>query len=305
LKESFNFLQNHQSIYPIMSTSITVAAKIQAPIDKVWEYWTQPRHIIRWNNASDDWCTLKASNDLRAGGKFSSTMAAKDGSFSFDFEGTYDAVKHNELIKYTMSDGRKAAVHFTAKENETHVEETFDAENENPVEMQQQGWQAILNNFKKYAEGNSKFEVIHFAVTILAPVEKVAATMLQEETYRQWTAAFNPTSRYEGSWQKGASMLFVGTNDKGEKEGIVSRIREHVPNSYVSIEHIGLVRANEQITSGPEVEGWAGMLENYTFHQQNNNTLLEIDMDTNPDYKSYFEEAWPRALNKLKSLCEQ
>ena len=135
-----------------MATQITVSATVHAPIEKVWEYWTEPRHIIRWNNASEDWCTLKASNDLRKGGQFSSTMAAKDGSFSFDFEGIYDTVKNNELIQYTMSDGRKATVRFTAKGNETHVEETFDAENENPVEMQQEGWQAILNNFKKHAE---------------------------------------------------------------------------------------------------------------------------------------------------------
>lgn len=288
-----------------MSTSITVAVQIQAPIDKVWECWTQPRHIIRWNNASDDWCTLKASNDLRPGGKFSSTMAAKDGSFSFDFEGIYDTVKNNELIQYTMSDGRKAAVHFTAKGNETHVEETFDAENENPVEMQQEGWQAILNNFKNHTEGNRRFEVINFSIIIHAPVEKVVAAMFEDKTYRQWTEAFGSSSTYEGSWEKGLTILFVGTNEQGEKEGMVSRIRELVPNQFISIEHLGLLRGDQQTISGPEVEPWAGALENYTFHQQNNNTLLEVDMDTNPDYKSYFEEAWPRALNKLKALCEQ
>lgn len=288
-----------------MSTKITVSSSVHTTIEKVWDCWIQPRHIIRWNHASDDWCTLKASNDIRPGGRFSSTMAAKDGSFSFDFEGTYNRVDQHEHIKYTMSDGRKAAIHFTPAGNQTTIEITFDAENENPVELQQQGWQAILDNFKKYTEGNNKTEVIHFSIIISAPVEKVAATMLDDATYRQWTAEFNPTSRFEGNWEKNSSMLFVGTNDKGEKEGMVSRIREHVPNGFVSIEHLGLVKGDEQITSGPDVEGWAGSLENYTFHKQNKNTLLEVDMDTNPQFKSYFEEAWPRALQKLKTICEQ
>lgn len=288
-----------------MATQITINSTVNAPVEKVWECFTIPRHIIRWNNASEDWCTLKASNDLRNGGKFSSTMAAKDGSFSFDFGGIYDNIKPHELIEYTMSDGRKVSVRFEPSADGVTVTETFDAETENPVEMQQQGWQAILNNFKNYTEGNRKLEVIHFSITINAPVEKVAAVMLEDETYRQWTAEFNPTSRYEGNWKKGSSILFVGTNDKGEKEGMVSRIREHVSNSFVSIEHLGLARGNEQITTGPEVEGWAGCLENYTFKQQNDHTLLEVDMDANAEYKSYFEEAWPRALNKLKAICEQ
>jgi uncharacterized protein YndB with AHSA1/START domain len=288
-----------------MATTITVATTVNATAEKVWNYWTKPRHIIRWNNASEDWCTLKATNDLQPGGKFSSTMAAKDGSFSFDFEGVYDTVINHELIQYTMSDGRKATVYFTAKDNATTVDVTFDAENENPVDMQQQGWQSILNNFKKYTEGGGLLEVIDFSITINAPVEKVAALMLADETFRQWSAAFNPTSRYEGSWQKGAAILFTGINDKGEKEGMVSRIREHVPNEFVSIEHVGLVSGDKQITTGPEVEGWAGILENYTFKKHNGNTLLEVDMDANMQYKSYFETAWPEALKKLKEICEQ
>jgi uncharacterized protein YndB with AHSA1/START domain len=288
-----------------MATQITVNAIVNAPLEKVWENWTEPRHIIRWNNASEDWCTLKASNDVRAGGIFSSTMAAKDGSASFDFAGVYNKVVVHQLLEYTMSDGRKVSVRFEPSADGVLVTEIFEAENENPVELQQQGWQAILNNFKNYTEGNRKLEVINFSITINAPVEKVAAIMLTDETYRQWAAEFNPTSYYEGSWQKGASMLFLGINDKREKEGMVSRIREHVPNSFVSIEHLGLTRGDEQITSGPEVEGWAGCLENYTFKQQNGKTLLEVDMDINSDYKSYFEEAWRKALNKLKAICEQ
>ncbi|HEX8516344.1 MAG TPA: SRPBCC family protein [Bacteroidia bacterium] len=135
-------------------TQVTVETTIKAPVEMVWKLWTSPEHITRWNTASPDWHTPRAENDLRTGGKFLSRMEAKDGSFGFDFEGIYDNVIPNELITYTMADGRKTTVKFSANGNETKVVEIFDAENENPVDMQREGWQAILNNFKKYAETN-------------------------------------------------------------------------------------------------------------------------------------------------------
>ncbi|MCM3638876.1 SRPBCC family protein [Sporosarcina luteola] len=131
---------------------LTVEATVQAPVEKVWEYWTDPSHIKKWNSPSDDWHTPFAENDLRAGGKFVSRMEAKDSSMGFDFGGVYDEVKLHEVISYTMGDGRKVNIIFTDQGNETEVIETFDAETENPVEFQRQGWQAILNNFKQYAE---------------------------------------------------------------------------------------------------------------------------------------------------------
>ena len=134
--------------------SITVKVVVNAPIDKVWLYWTAPQHITQWCYASDDWHAPQAENDLRVGGKCKTTMAAKDGSMSFDFEGVYTAVRKNELIEYNIIDGRKVKIVFTSDGAETKVVETFDAENSNPVELQRDGWQAILNNFKKYVEQN-------------------------------------------------------------------------------------------------------------------------------------------------------
>jgi uncharacterized protein YndB with AHSA1/START domain len=134
------------------NVKITVKTSVNAPVEKVWEYWTEPKHITQWNNASDDWHTPVAENDLTVGGKFLTRMEAKDGSFGFDFGGIYDEVKLNEVISYTMGDGRKVTITFKSQGNETEVIETFDAETTNPIEMQQAGWQAILDNFKKYAE---------------------------------------------------------------------------------------------------------------------------------------------------------
>lgn len=133
-------------------TIITIEADIHAPVKKVWQYWTEPKHIVKWNNASDDWHTPYAENDLRTGGKFLSRMEAKDGSAGFDFSGVYDEVKEHTLIAYTIDDGRKVKVVFSEKGNKTKVTTTFEAEHVNSHELQKSGWQAILNNFKKYTE---------------------------------------------------------------------------------------------------------------------------------------------------------
>jgi uncharacterized protein YndB with AHSA1/START domain len=137
-------------------TPITVQASIADPIQKVWDFWTGPEHITQWNQASEDWHCPKASNDLRTGGKFSSTMAAKDGSMSFDFEGEYDEVIPGELIRYTMADGREVSISFEENDGMTLVTETFDPESMHSEELQRAGWQAIMDNFKRYVETMSR-----------------------------------------------------------------------------------------------------------------------------------------------------
>jgi uncharacterized protein YndB with AHSA1/START domain len=136
------------------NTSITVETTVQAPVEKVWTYWNEPQHITQWCQASADWHAPHAQNDLREGGAFSTTMAAKDGSFSFDFGGVYTLVETNKTLKYTMADDRKVSVQFQQEGDSTHVVETFEAENTHSVEMQRTGWQAILDNFKNYVETN-------------------------------------------------------------------------------------------------------------------------------------------------------
>ena len=133
-------------------TVITVDATVNAPVEKVWKFWTEPEHIKQWNNASDDWHTPRAENDLRVGGKFLSRMEARDGSFGFDFEGIYNEVEPLSVIAYSMSDGRQVRTVFEREGDKTKVTTHFDAETQNSIEMQQGGWQAILNNFKKHAE---------------------------------------------------------------------------------------------------------------------------------------------------------
>ena len=138
-----------------LKINISVEAVIYAGVEKVWNFYTKPEHIIKWNTASDEWHTTKAENDLQKGGRFLSRMEAKDGSFGFDFGGVYDEIKLYELVAYTLDDGRKATITFKGEGESTIVVVAFEAETQNPIEMQKSGWQAIINSFKKYTETNS------------------------------------------------------------------------------------------------------------------------------------------------------
>ncbi len=140
-------------------------------------------------------------------------------------------------------------------------------------------------------------------------LKRYTIIMLADKTYREWTKIFNPTSHFKGSWEKGSKILFIGTNEDGKEGGMVSRIQENIPNRFVSIEHQGILENGKEKTSGPEVDAWSGGLENYTFSEQNGKTLLSINMQTktklDENMSSYFAETWPKALERLKTICEQ
>lgn len=131
-------------------TVITVKTNINAPVHKVWKMWTYPEHIMNWNNASPDWHTPRAENDLKVGGKFLSRMEARDGSMGFDFKGIYQKVELHTCISYVLEDDRKVEITFTEHGGFTEVIETFEAEETNSIELQKAGWQSILDNFRKY-----------------------------------------------------------------------------------------------------------------------------------------------------------
>ncbi len=137
---------------PKEKTLITVKATVNVPVEIAWKFWTSPEHITQWNYANEDWHTPWAKNDLKEGGKFLSRMEAKDGSMGFDFSGVYEKVKICELLEIVLDDGRKVKTTFAANGKSTNIEETFEAETINSYEMQNRGWQSILDNFKKYAE---------------------------------------------------------------------------------------------------------------------------------------------------------
>jgi len=160
----------------------------------------------------------------------------------------------------------------------------------------------------KFKQTFNSMKKLQFKLSIKAPARRIYDFMLginNKSTYEQWTALFNPTSTYEGSWDKGAKILFVGVDEKGEKGGMVSRIAENIPNRFVSIQHYGLLQAGKEITEGPEVEKWANGLENYTFEENNGTTNVTVDLDTVEDFVEYMNEHYPKALDKLKEICEK
>ncbi len=284
---------------------ITVTTIVNIPVEKVWKLWTEPIHIMHWNNASPEWHTTFVKNELNTSNRFCFRMEARDGSFGFDFSGKYDAVDQHKMIAYTLDDGRKVKINFSGEDGKTTINETFEPETQNSHELQQTGWQAILNNFKSYAEKNDKAEFLQFEIHINTSIENVYNKMLAENSYKEWTSEFNPTSYYKGNWEKGSKILFVGTDKNGEEGGMVSRIKENIPNKFISIEHIGILKGDKEIESGKEVDGWAGALENYSFKSANGQTILSVTINVNEEYKSYFIDTWPKALNKLKSICEK
>lgn len=148
-------------------------------------------------------------------------------------------------------------------------------------------------------------EKVHFDIDIKAPADKVFDSIVNKKKYEEWTAAFNPTSTFEGGWEKGDKILFVGTSKEGKKEGMVAKIRENIPNKQISIQHIGMLNDGQEVTEGPEIEKWVNALEEYFLEEKNGGTHFKVAIDVSPDFKDYFEKTWPKALSKLKEVSER
>ena len=148
-------------------------------------------------------------------------------------------------------------------------------------------------------------ETLQFSILIHADKRKVWDTMLQDKSYREWSREFQAGSCYEGSWTKGSEIRFLAPDDSGAMRGLFSRIKDNIPYQYISIEHLGVIDNGVVDTTSDEVKKWTPSFENYTFAESGDSTKLAIDMQIEPDYKSMFEEMWPRALKALKALCER
>ena len=149
---------------------------------------------------------------------------------------------------------------------------------------------------------------LQFKVSIKAPAAKTYDRMLgtsNKATYEQWTSMFNPTSSYEGNWNKGSKILFIGVDEKGEQGGMVSRVVENDPNRFVSIQHYGIIKEGKEVTEGPEVEKWANGFENYSFEENNGTTTVTVDLETTEEFLDYMNQTYPKALARLKEICEE
>lgn len=285
-------------------TKITVQSTVNASLEQVWNYYTKPKHIIHWNNASPDWHTTKAENDLQPGGSFTSRMEAKDGSMGFDFGGVYQEVEKHSYYTYILEDERRVKVTFKEVPDGVEVVVVFEAEMQNSVELQKNGWQAILDNFKTYTESEAKMVRLHFEILIKKPSAEVYNTMLEKPTYEEWTEAFSPGSTYIGTWEEGSKIFFVSQGEEGNQNGMVSKVAKNMENKHVDIEHLGILKEGVEVLEGKEIDSWKGAHEKYTFEANGADTLLLVDTDSTLEYEEFFNETWPKALNKLKEICE-
>jgi len=143
-----------------------------------------------------------------------------------------------------------------------------------------------------------------YKIDIKAPKNSVFDKMIDPKIYKKWTYAFNPTSHFEGSWEKGEKIKFIGFDDKGKKQGMLAEIAENIPGEFISIHHYGLVNGDDEITSGPEVEKWGPAFENYHFEENDGITTVTVEIDVVPEYADYFDKTWPEALKILKTISE-
>jgi len=282
---------------------ILVETSIKSSRERAWDLMFNPIHIMKWNAASDDWHTTFADVDLRVGGTLIYHMASKDGKYGFDFSGTFTDLELNKLAAYTLEDGRKVRVEFAVEDDQVGIKQYFEPESQNPPDFQQKGWQAILDNFKKYSEGNPS-DVMRFETIIEATVEQVYTKMIDKEVYDKWTSVFNETSSFEGDWNKGSEIYFIGLDSEGIKGGMVAEIFENRASQFIGIRHEGMLKGEEKIMSGPEVEPWKGCYECYTFRKEGNHCRLIVQLDAIESFKDYMNETWPKALTKLKETIE-
>lgn len=278
--------------------------RIHKPLAYVWTAYNQPNHIVRWNAASDDWHCPQSQVDLRPGGRFCNRMESRDGAYAFDFEGEYQEVVPESKLVYTLDDGRLVEVVFEALGDETRVKVAFEAENTHPHPMQQQGWQAILERFAAYTERLKGLNPLHFEQQIAASPEKVAALMLGADTYPFWTAAFNGSSGFRGSWEEGEEICFIGKKENGKEVGMIGEIAVHRPAEYVAISFTGLWDDGQAIYADAEVAAFKDTREEYRFVKREGGTLLVVDIDDVGEHYEHFMETWPNALRELKKLAE-
>lgn len=281
---------------------ITVSTIVNCNRDKAWRIWNDPFAIREWHTASPDWHTPRAVNNLKEGQTFSYRMESLDGTNGFDMEGQYTRIVQRNLIEYTMADGRQVSIAFEEKDGKTYITEIFDPENVNPAELQRQGWQNILDNYKARAEKETELCPLHYEILIGVRPALVYRTMTDSKQFRVWASAFCEGSYFEGSWQKDAEIRFLATNERGEKAGMIGRVIENIINEYILIRYSRSFDESKEHDSSSE--RWNGAKEIYRFQSKGEKTLLKVDLTVLPEYKNFFNKTWPAALEKIKELSE-
>lgn len=283
--------------------SITISTTINAPIANVFNSYLNPQDNLRWNTAGYGWTNDYAKIDAIAGGEFHIGYKSPDEKNDFDFNGKYIEIVKDKLIKSELGDGRKVEVNFEAEDEKTHVTIIFDAEEENSLDLQKQGWSAILENFKKFVErkSNPKNASITKNIVIQATKEKVWKMLLEDKPYRQWTSSFTEGSYYEGEMKYDGKIMFLSPSGTG----ISSKIVVFIPNFQISFEHLGGVKDGIEDFKSSEFEGWKYARETYTLNGVDGKVNLQIYVEVTKNEEQMMSDLWDKALAELKKMCEE
>ncbi len=273
---------------------ITIQTIVSADKKKVWDYYTEPKHIVNWNFASDNWCCPGAENDLRIGGKYKARMEAKDKSVGFDFEAVYNEIVEGEKFTYTMEDGREVNGSFEDLDGKTKVTIIFDAEKENSEEMQKDGWQSILNQFKSYVEKQQKEIIAKASVNVDASPSQVWEALTNSERVKQYMFGAEVIS----TWKEGTPIKWKG-EWKGktfEDKGKILKIESEQLLKYT---HFSPLTGKEDKT------------ENYhtvtiRLNAEDNQTNITLTQEGNgtEQEKEHSEKNWQMMLENLKKIVE-
>lgn len=282
---------------------ITITTTIQAPIHTVFESYLSPADNLRWNTAGEGWTVSHTTINPVIGGTYSIGFKSPDGANDFDFGGVYTNIIPDQLITSILDDGRHVKVLFEEKDNEAIVTIEFDAEQENSLELQEQGWGKILTHFKQFIERKSKptHRSILKTIDIHASVEKVWDVLLQDQSYRQWTKVFDEDSYYEGEMKYQGKIKFLSSHNGG----LASNVHVYIPYYQISFEHLGVIIDGVEDFDNPQFADWKGARETYTLTPQGSSTHLEIYVELTQEEYEYMSNLWDQALIKIKDLAEK
>ena len=278
--------------------TITIKKTINAPLELVYNSYINPKDNIRWNTAGDGWTTSYATINAVTGGSYDVGYRSPDGLHNFPLAGNYLEVIPNSKITSIMGD-RKVNVDFVSVNSDTEVTITFDAENENSMELQSKGWGNILNNFATHVEKKAKsdYEVIDINTTVDASPKAIWNALLDQNNYKQWTAPFTEGSYYEGRIEFGEIIKFYSPAHGYLKSEVVVCIPEY----QISFKHLGFYSQQDVL----EGEDWKNNRETYTINQEGNTTTLNIYQEMTKKEYEFFAPMWTKALEILKSIAEK
>lgn len=275
-------------------SKITIGVQIEKQVDIVWSYWTKAAHIKHWYFASEDWWVPWVEQQFEVGHKFIYRMASKDGKMGFDFTGRYTDIKANESITYVLEDDREVITTFEVIDDTVYLKQVFETEDDSSAEMQKQGWQAILNQFKGYTES----DWIRFTLQkhMETTPEVVYHYLTDNDKYMSWAHVFSDDSKFYGDWVEGGEITFVDHRESGT----VALVENIIPNELIHMKHIKLLKGDSLDETSDEALIWIGTLERYELHKSEDGVLVDVMIECHESYVGFIRDSWIEALNEIE-----